>query len=249
MEVIRVKRLIAAAAIVFSLVGTSTAHASTIRTVRPGDVLWRIGSEQNMPYEVIRRTNGLASDSIYVGQHLRIPERYVVKSGDTLWQISQRYGVALGTVQSVNNEWDSILHIGQVLYLPTPLANMYWLGSADLDLFERLVTAESVGEPYEGQVAVAAVVLNRVKSPDFPNTVRSVILQHYGRIPAFSPVQDGQINQPSTASAREAVQAALKGYDHSWGALFFYNPDRTAPDNWIRSRPLTRRIGDHVFAR
>lgn len=243
-----VKKLIATAAVMFSLFGATTAQASTIRTVLPGDTLWQIGAEYRMPYDVIRRTNGLASSAIQARQHLRIPEKYVVKSGDTMWLISQRYGISMNALRYVNNEWDSTLYVGQVLYLPTPLRNMYWLSRADLDLFERLVTAESVGEPFAGQVAVANVVLNRVKSPDFPNTVREVILQYYGSIPAFSPVHDGQINQPAAAMAKEAVQVALKGYDYSLGALFFYNPSLTDPNNWIRSRPLTKVIGNHVFA-
>lgn len=228
---------------------TATAQASTIRTVLPGDTLWKIGVEYQMPFEVISRTNSLSTSSISVGQHLRIPERYVVKSGDTLWLISQRYGVPLTTLRQVNNEWDANLDIGQVLYLPTALQNLYSLSSADLDLFERLVSAEAIGEPFAGQVAVANVVLNRVKSPDFPNTVRGVILQYYGSIPAFSPVEDGQINRPAGAMAKQAVQVALKGYDYSLGALVFYNPNLTDPYNWVRSRPLTKVIGNHVFAR
>ncbi|MDF2630040.1 MAG: hypothetical protein K0R39_3871 [Symbiobacteriaceae bacterium] len=245
-----VKRLIATAATIVTLFASAgAAQASTIRTVLPGDTLWKIGVEYKMPFEVISRTNGLIGNAINEGQHLRIPERYVVRSGDTLWLISQRFGVSLNTIRQVNNEWDSNLDVGQVLYLPTALQNMYQLSIADLDLFERLVTAESVGEPWAGQVAVANVVLNRVKSKDFPNTVRDVILQYYGTIPAFSPVQDGQINQQASASAKEAVQTALKGYDYSRGALFFYNPNKTSLTNWIRSRPLTTVIGNHAFAR
>jgi N-acetylmuramoyl-L-alanine amidase len=244
-----VKKLIATAAVMCSLFGATTAQASTIRTVLPGDTLWQIGVEYRMPYDVIRRTNGLSSSTIAVRQHLTIPEKYVVKRGDSLWFISQRYGVSMDRLRYVNNEWDSALYVGQVLYLPTALRNMYWLSAADLDLFERLVSAESIGEPFAGQVAVANVVLNRVKSPDFPNTVREVILQYYGSIPAFSPVDDGQIYRPAGAKAKEAVQVALKGYDYSLGALFFYNPTLTDPDNWIRSRPLTKVIGNHLFAR
>lgn len=244
-----VNRLVAAAALLIGLMGATTAHASTIRTVLPGDSLWNIGAEYRMAYDVISRTNGLTNSTIAARQHLRIPEQYVVQSGDTLWLIAQRYGLSVDTLRYVNNEWDSSLTVGQVLYLPTPLRNLYWLSRADLDLFERLVSAESIGEPFAGQVAVANVVLNRVKSPDFPNTVREVILQYYGSIPAFSPVHDGQINLPAGAKAKEAVQVALKGYDYSLGALFFYNPNLTDPNNWIRSRPLTKVIENHVFAR
>lgn len=243
------KRRIAAAVIAFSLLGAGVAQASTIRTVLPGDTLWKVGVQQQVPYDVIRRTNGLTSDAINSGQFLRIPERYVVQSGDTLWKIAERYGIPLSTIRSVNNKWDSVLYTGQVLYLPTALRNVVNLSSADLDLFQRLVNAESQGEPFVGQVAVANVVLNRVKSPEFPNTVRSVILQYYGAVPAFSPVDNGQIHQPANWSAKEAVGKALLGYDYSLGAQFFYNPDLTSADNWIRSRSVTTVIGNHVFAK
>lgn len=243
------KRLVAAAAVAFSLLVPGVAQASTIHTVLPGDVLWKVGAQHQMPYAVIQRANGLTSDTIRVGQFLKIPDRYVVQSGDTLWKISQRYGLPLHTIRSVNNIWDSSLRVGQVLYLPTPLRNVVTLSSADLDLFERLVSAESKGEPFEGQVAVANVVLNRVKSPDFPNSVRGVILQYYGSIPAFSPVDNGQIYQPATASAKTAVRTALLGYDYSLGAEFFYNPAFTSANNWIRRRPLTTAIGHHLFAK
>lgn len=243
------KKLIAAAAMMVTLLGSATAHASTIRTVLAGETLWQIGVEQKMPYDVISRTNGMVNNEVQERQHLRIPERYVVKSGDTMWLIARRYGISMSTLRYVNNVWDSALYVGQVLYLPTPLRNKYWLSWADLDLFERLVSAESIGEPFAGQVAVANVVLNRVKSPDYPKTVREVILQYYGSIPAFSPVDDGQIYKPAGIKAKEAVQVALKGYDYSLGALYFYNPDLTDPYNWIRSRALTKMIGNHVFAR
>jgi N-acetylmuramoyl-L-alanine amidase len=123
------------------------------------------------------------------------------------------------------------------------------LSSADLDYFARLVHAEAQGQPYEGQVAVAEVVLNRVDSKEFPNTVRAVIDEHYGSVPAFSPVDNGQINNPADASAKKAVQDAINGSNYSKGALFFYNPDLTAKDNWIRSRTVLFKIGDHAFCK
>lgn len=242
------KRLIAAAAMALVLLGTSPAQASTIHTVLPGDGLWSIGVQHQVPYDVIRRTNGLNSNLIQVGQFLRIPDPYVVKSGDSLWQISRRYGLPLDTIRYVNNVWDSPLRVGQVLYLPTPLRNAVNLSPADLDLFERLVSAEAKGEPFEGQAAVASVVLNRVTSADFPATVRDVILDYSGSVPAFSPVDNGQINEPAVASAQEAVRVALQGYDYSLGAHYFYNPDLTGADNWIRTRSITTAIGGHVFA-
>lgn len=243
------KKLVAAAAVAFSLLGANVVHASTIHTVLPGDGLWKIGVQYQTPHDVIRRANSLTNDTLNVGQFLQIPDRYVVRSGDTLWLISQRYGLPLDKIRQVNNLWDASLRVGQTLYLPTPLSNLVTLTAEDRDLFERLVSAESQGEPSAGQVAVANVVLNRVKSPDFPNSVRGVILQYYGTIPAFSPVHNGQIYEPAVPSAKEAVRVALLGYDYSLGAQFFYNPALTSASNWIRQRPVTASIGNHLFAK
>lgn len=242
------KRLIAAATLAFTLLGTGAAQASTIHTVVPGDTLSAIAVQHQVPDNVIRRTNGLTSDRINAGAFLRIPETYVVKSGDTLWQISQRNSLPLDTVRSVNNASDA-LRVGQMLYLPTTLRNVINLSAADLDLFARLVSAEAKGEPANGQAAVASVVLNRVKSPDFPKTVHDVIMAYSGSVPAFSPVANGQISQPAVASAKEAVRTALLGYDNSLGADYFYNPALTGAGNWIRTRSVTTTIGNHRFAR
>lgn len=114
------------------------------------------------------------------------------------------------------------------------------------ELLARIVHAEAKGEPYLGQVAVAAVILNRVDSSDFPNTLAGVIYQPG----AFEPVMNGTINQavPQNASARKAAQEALNGYDPTGGCLYFYNP-ATAKSKWIWSRPIVKQIGKHNFAK
>jgi N-acetylmuramoyl-L-alanine amidase len=118
------------------------------------------------------------------------------------------------------------------------------LTERDMELLARLVYAEGRGEPYPGQVAIAAVVLNRVASPQFPNTVREVIFAPN----AFSPVKDGHLSRKTNDTARKAVRDAVNGMDPSRGSLYFYNP-KTATSEWIRSRPQTVRIANHVFAR
>lgn len=115
-------------------------------------------------------------------------------------------------------------------------------GSAQLDLLARLISAEARGEPYSGQVAVGAVVLNRVRHPSFPNTVSGVIYQNG----AFSCINDGQFNQPVAASAYRAAQDALNGWDPSGGAIYYFNPAKTT-SKWIWSRPLIVVIGSHRF--
>lgn len=116
--------------------------------------------------------------------------------------------------------------------------------SSNLNLLARLVYGEARGEPYTGQVAVAAVVLNRVKSSKFPNTVAGVIYQ----AGAFDVVSDGQINMTPNSTAIKAAQDAINGWDPSYGAIYYFNPN-TATSSWIWSRPLTVVIGKHRFCK
>ena len=116
--------------------------------------------------------------------------------------------------------------------------------SSDLNLLSRLVYGEARGEPYTGQVAVAAVVLNRVKSSSFPNTIAGVIYQSG----AFDVVSDGQINLTPNDTAIKAAQDALNGWDPSNGAIYYFNPS-TATNKWIWSRPMTVTIGKHRFCK
>lgn len=114
--------------------------------------------------------------------------------------------------------------------------------SADLALLARLISAESRGEPYIGQVAVGAVILNRVKHPSFPDTIAGVAYQPG----AFTAMTDGQINEPVYESAERAAREALAGSDPSGGAIYYFNPDKTS-NKWIRTRPVIKRIGAHLF--
>ena len=114
---------------------------------------------------------------------------------------------------------------------------------ADINLLARLIYGEARGESYVGQVAVGAVVMNRIKSPSFPNTMSGVIYQKY----AFTAVDDGQINLTPNATARKAAMDAINGWDPSYGAIYYYNPV-TATSSWIFSRQTTVTIGRHVFA-
>lgn len=114
--------------------------------------------------------------------------------------------------------------------------------STDLNLLARVVYGEARGEPYTGQVAVAAVVLNRVKSSSFPNTVAGVVYQSG----AFDCVADGQINLTPNQSAYNAARDALNGWDPTSNCLFYYNP-RTATSKWMLSRPVKLTIGNHAF--
>lgn len=115
---------------------------------------------------------------------------------------------------------------------------------SSLNLISRFVYAESRGEPYQGQVAVAAVILNRVKDSRFPNTVSGVVYQSG----AFTCVTDGQINLSPNNTAKKAAQDAMNGWDPSLGAVYYFNPN-TATSKWIWSRPMTIKIGKHRFCK
>jgi N-acetylmuramoyl-L-alanine amidase len=117
------------------------------------------------------------------------------------------------------------------------------VNEAELDLLARVVHAEAKGEPYEGQVAVAAVIINRVQHPEFPNTIAGVVYEPL----AFQVVANGQVNKPADEAAIRAAHDALNGFDPTGGAVYFYNPAKTA-SAWIRSRPVIKTIGRHVFA-
>lgn len=116
--------------------------------------------------------------------------------------------------------------------------------STDLNLLAKLIHGEARGESYTGKVAVGAVVLNRVKSSKFPNTIAGVIYQSG----AFDAVKDGQINLSPDSTSIKAAQDALNGWDPSYGALYYFNPN-TATNAWIWSRPVTVVIGNHRFCK
>ena len=116
--------------------------------------------------------------------------------------------------------------------------------NSDLNLLARLVYGEARGEPYTGQVAVAAVVLNRVESSKFPNSIAGVIYQPG----AFDVVSDGQINMAPDATAIKAARDALNGWDPSYGSIYYFNPN-TATSSWIWSRPHVVTIGNHRFCK
>jgi N-acetylmuramoyl-L-alanine amidase len=166
-----------------------------------------------------------------------------VQSGETYWKIASKYGVPVNSLLKANNKTGSLLYAGTNLVIPNSTITV-----AEKDLMARLVHAEAKGEPYAGKVAVATVILNRVTSHDFPNTINSVVYERSNGHYAFTPVQNGAINQPSDAASRQAVNEALAFKGQGNGSLFFYNPN-TAVSKWIFSREVTVTIGNHRFAK
>jgi N-acetylmuramoyl-L-alanine amidase len=196
--------------------------------------------------KLVISTVSILTMSIYILNPMTNAEAsttYQVQSGDTLWKIATKYGVPIAQLKSVNNRTSDVIYPGQNLVIPNAT-----ISEADKDLMARLVYAEAKGEPYAGKVAVATVILNRVASSEFPNSIREVIYQVSNGYYAFTPVQNGAINQPADAASRNAVNEALAFRGQGSGSLFFYNPN-TAVSQWITFRPVTITIGNHRFAR
>lgn len=142
-----------------------------------------------------------------------------------------------------------IISILLIILLNSKTENVtYAKGSSnsDIQLMARAINGEARGEPYEGQVAVGAVILNRVKSSKFPNSISGVIYEPG----AFTAVSDGQINTPISEGATvfKAAQDAMNGWDPTGGCLYYFNPS-TATNKWIWSRPLVKTIGKHRFCK
>lgn len=116
--------------------------------------------------------------------------------------------------------------------------------TANVNLLARIISAESRGEPYTGQVAVGAVILNRIKHPSFPDTLSGVIYQNG----AFTAIVDGQFNQPISDSAYKAAKDALNGWDPTNGCIYYYNPNKTS-NSFMHSKPTVMVIGSHRFCK
>ena len=247
--------------VVTNPVGTA---ASTVYTVQKNDTLEAISKQYEVSVQSLKQENNKANDQINIGERLTIPvsstaNKYVqknnstvstntyqaiyqVKSGDTLSSISQQYKVSIESIKQNNKIDGNQIFVGQHLKINTDISLQ------EVDLMARLVNAEAGGEPYTGKVAVAKVVLNRVNTNGFPNTIKDVIYEPIKNGYAFTPVTDGRINQPATQEARMAVEEALTSKETNSDWLYFYNP-QTSTDKWITTRQTVAQIGNHLFAK
>jgi N-acetylmuramoyl-L-alanine amidase len=176
---------------------------------------------------------------------------YEVKPNDTMSSIARENKLSLHALSSLNPQVKNLdlIFVGQEINTvvtsstPAPSVTSTVASNEEKDLLARLVRAEAESEPYSGKVAVAYVVLNRVDSEDFPNTIREVIYQK-GQ---FTPVSNGAINTPADSESKRAVEEALTSNRAlGKGSLFFYNPS-TATSRWLDSKETTLVIANHTF--
>lgn len=173
---------------------------------------------------------------------------YYVGPGDTLYDLARDFSTSIGVILALNDKENNHLRSGEKIKLPVHNLTSHQIlnhriSKKELNLLARAVYGEARGEPYLGQVAVAAVIINRVLSRHFPNTFAQVIYQQ-GQ---FSAVGDGQINLTPNQSAYRAARDALDGSDPTNGALYFYNPKTATRTAFFRGRRVITQIGEHVF--
>lgn len=232
------KKLVVACVATLALTGLkhNTAEAITEYQVVEGDTLWELGLQYDINIDNIKQENDRLNDLINIGEVLRIPDHPIVSAAHPLTTSETPVSPAQPSEPIIEAPVEST---------EVPAVSM---SNEEKDLFARLVEAEAKGESYEGKVAVATVVLNRVDSPQFPNTVTEVINQVVGNSYAFSPVQNGEINNTASDESIRAVDEALMRKDRLNESIFFYNPE-IATDTWIRTRDVVATIGNHVFAK
>lgn len=175
---------------------------------------------------------------------------YYVERGDSLYKLANEFNTSVTVIKKLNQLNSNVIRLGDKIKLPINNLSRkevlyHTINDREFELLARLIHGESRGEPYIGQVAVGAVILNRVISPYFPDNLRDVVYQP-GQ---FTPVANGQINLQPNATSYRAARAALKGKDPTRGACYFYNPDTARHMWWFKTRDVVVEIGNHVFAK
>ena len=176
---------------------------------------------------------------------------YHIRSGDTLYDLAMDFNTSTGVIMALNDLENNIVRPGEIIRVPITNLSQHevlsrTISDYELDLLARVIHAEARGEPRLGQIAVGAVVINRMLSPYFPDTIEGVVYQS-GQ---FTAVYDGQINLPPNSQAYDAARRALEGYDPTQGALYYYNPEIATNRAWFENtRETIITIGEHDFAR
>ncbi len=190
------------------------------------EALSRLGSQGE---EVTAIQQALKDRGLFTGD---VTGYYGTKTQTAVRRFQQQQGLSVDGIAGPQTLSALGISIGQV-----PQAT-----ESNINLLARIISAEARGEPYTGQVAVGAVVLNRVEHPSFPDTISGVIYQNG----AFSAINDGQFWEPVEASCYDAARDALNGWDPTGGAIYYYNPAKTS-NSFMLSRPVITQIGSHVF--
>ncbi|NMP20834.1 cell wall hydrolase [Sulfobacillus harzensis] len=242
--------------------------AGRIYHIAWGDTLWSLAQRFHVSVASLEVANHLSNPDIEAGSYLVIPEVYHVKPGDTLAAVARAFNVPLVLLWHENRLTRDKLQPGQTLLIPytgripkaefsapemraAPALNNRGgvslaanLSPEDILMLAHLVQAEAGNQPFLGQVAVAAVALNRLKTPGYPKTLDGVLFQP-GQ---FETVANGTFWQAPSKQALAAARAAASGWDPTDGALYFYNPSMTN-DNWLEGQPVAAVIGNQVFCR
>lgn len=176
--------------------------------------------------------------------------QYYVDSGDTIYDLAQSFNTSVGVIMALNDMENSIIRKGQKLKLPiNNLSKRQVLAKtvnqSDIEIMARAIHGEARGEPYMGQVAVGAVIINRVLNNEFPDSIKGVIHQKN----QFTAVSDGQIHYTPNNTAYRAAKEALSGVDPTMGSLYYYNPKTAKNKSFFNSRKFVVSIGEHIFAK
>lgn len=212
-----------------------------------------------------KQANNLALDvgnvySVRINPSQKLPDvskiprdkiiKYHVGVGDTLYDLARNFNTSIGVIMALNNMERSIIRVGDTVRLPinnlSPRQILTKIVTdRDVELLARVIHGEARGEPFIGQVAVGAVVINRVLSSYFPNTFREVVYQKR----QFSAVADGQINLKPGSRSYKAAREALRGTDPTMGSMYYYNPRTANYQWWFEQRRMMVTIGEHIFTR
>ncbi len=248
----RLRRIVLVAVCILYSTLPVTAFAADY-TVVTNDSLYKISQLFNTPIATIKLDNYLTTDTIYPGQRLYVNAMvHTVKNGDSLFLISKQYGIPLSSLRKANNKWNDMLLPGQQLIIPgvkstSNTDTVIPYTDSELDLLARLIEAEAGGELYEAKVAVGGVVVNRVQSPEWPDTITTVINHVAGGYYQFTPVKIGTIQNPASSESIRAAWAALYGSDPSKEALFYF--DDSSTNQWLWAKTQTAYIDNLVFVK
>lgn len=243
------------AVVITLLLGSAGVSATEIQyhTVVKGDTCYTIARNYGVPLSAILNANGYnAGKTIYPGQSITVDgnakntanANYTVKKGDSLYTIAAAYGIGTTQLKTENGLTADRIYTGQKLKVPYQTANSS-LTEAEIQLMAKMIYAEARGESELGQIAVGAVIMNRMESDLFPNSLKDVLYQKN----QFTAINDGQFHSLTPdQKAINAARTAATDNDPTGGALYYWNPQK-ANNAWLNAKPILTVIGNHVFAR